>query len=293
MSELREGRVAANELELPTLEAGPPDGPLVLCLHGFPDTRHSWRHLLPALGDAGWRAVAPAMRGYAASAIPKQGGYALADLARDALAVVEALGAESTVLVGHDWGAATASGAAILAPGRVRKLVTMSVPHGTFGRALFTDWVQQKRSWYMFLFQLPIAEMLVSAGDFAFLERLWEDWSPGYRMDDADRAALKATFAEPGVLSAALGYYRSALSAPPTDPVVVADQARMGEPVSVEALHLHGEDDGCIGSEVCQGMEAFFQAGLRKLVLEDAGHFLQLEQPERVRREVLDFLGPA
>lgn len=293
MSELREGRVTANELELPTLEAGPGDGPLALCLHGFPDTRHSWRHLLPALGGAGWRAVAPAMRGYAASAIPKHGGYAVAELARDALAVADALGADAPVLIGHDWGAAMATGAAILAPDRVRKLVSMALPYSTMAQALFTDWSQQKRSWYIFFFQLPIAEMVVGAADFAFLERLWEDWSPGYRMQDADRAALKAAFAEPGVLSAALGYYRAALGAPPTDPSVVADQARMGEPVAVEALHLHGEDDGCIGPEVCQGMEAFFTAGLRKVVVEDAGHFLQLEQPERVRREVLDFLGPA
>src|SRR5690606_10596075 len=126
--EFRRGEVQANGLRFATLEAG--DGPLALCLHGFPDTARSFRHQLPALAAAGFRAVAPWMRGYAPSAVPADGPYQSAALAQDAAALIEALGYDEAVLIGHDWGAVAAHGAAILAPQRVRRLVTIAVPHG-------------------------------------------------------------------------------------------------------------------------------------------------------------------
>jgi pimeloyl-ACP methyl ester carboxylesterase len=291
MTELRQSRVNAGDLEFPTLEAGPPDGKLVLCLHGFPDHPRSWRLLLPELGRAGWRAVAPALRGYAPAAQPRNACYQVAAASRDALAIAGALGADRCALVGHDWGGAVVTGAAILGAERVSKVVTLAVPHGTFGPALMTRYDQQKRSWYMFLFQLPLAEMLVAADDFAFIDRLWEDWSPGYELPPDERKALKETLAAPGVLTAALGYYRATLSGQNADPALADDTAAINGPVPVPALHLHGADDGCIAADICEGMEAFFPAGLRKRIVEGAGHFLQLERPDVVNPEILDFLG--
>jgi pimeloyl-ACP methyl ester carboxylesterase len=279
-------------LELRALEAGPQDGPLALCLHGFPDTPHTWRHLLPALGRAGWRALAPWMRGYTPQSIPEDGAYSIADLAGDALGLIEAVGAGPAALVGHDWGATAATGAAILAPEHVARLVTLAVPHRRLGVALATDYEQQKRSWYMFFFQMPFAEAVVAAHDFAFLRRLWSDWSPGYAPEPEEWQAIVETFHAPGVLSAALGYYRAGLGPASGPPERVAAQARATtENVPVETLHLHGRRDGCVAASLNEGLEEAYPKGLRLELIPDAGHFLHLEQPERVNRLIVDFLG--
>src|SRR5712692_1264958 len=128
--------VLANDLEFAILEAG--SGPLALCLHGFPDCAHTWRHLLPALADAGFHAVAPFMRGYAPTGVPADGAYQIGALAADAAALHEALGGdEDAVLIGHDWGAEAAYCAAAHAPQRWRLLVTLAVHHAGSDADLF------------------------------------------------------------------------------------------------------------------------------------------------------------
>src|SRR4051812_26981677 len=195
-----------------TLEAG--DGPLVLCLHGFPDTARSFRHQLPALAAAGFRAVAPYMRGYAPTELAPDGHYQTAALGLDAVALIEALGADDAIVFGHDWGAVAAYAAALAAPRRVRKLITAAVPYGPqFMTSFATSYAQQKRSWYMFFFQTPFADIAVAHDDFAFLEHLWSEWSPGWQWPREDMDALKETFRAPGVLQAALGYYRATFNA--------------------------------------------------------------------------------
>ncbi len=287
---MREGIVRARGLEFPTLEDG--EGPLALCLHGFPDHSRSFRRQLPALAAAGFRAVAPAMRGYAPSAMAPDGCYQTAALAEDTLALIEALGYDDAVVIGHDWGATAAYGAALAAPRRVRKLVTAAVPYGTQIMSAFaTNYDQQRRSWYMFFFQTPFAEVALAHDDFAFLERLWGDWSPGWRWPAEEMARLKDTFRQPGVVSAALGYYRAMLDPTRQDARYAALQSRMMiEPIDVPAMMLHGANDGCIGSELLRGMEAFFPHGLRVEVVPDTGHFLHQEAPETINRLLLDFL---
>lgn len=292
MGELREGIVHARGLAFPTLESGAVGDPLVLCFHGFPDHPRTWRLLLPELARAGYRAVAPTMRGYAPSAIPEDPNYEIASLSLDALGIADALGAREFVAVGHDWGTGAATGAAILAPDRVRRLVNLAVPYPTFGAALATSYVQQKRSWYMFLFQQPFSEALVSVNNFAFVDNLWADWSPGYRLESEERELLKKSLAQTGVITAALSYYRALFDPTGGDPDLAEDQLKVTtEPVPVETLQLHGRQDGCIGVETLEGMEPFYPAGLEKIVIEDAGHFLHLERPELVHREILKFIG--
>ena len=217
--------VTANGLEFAYLSAGPEDGPLALCFHGFPDTARTWRHLLPRLADAGFRAVAPFLRGYAPTGVPVDGAYDTGTLALDACALHDALGGgDDAVLVGHDWGALLAYPAAAHEPDRWAKVVTMAVPPP---RALgfgFFDYPQLRRSFYVFLFQTPLAELAVSLDDHAFLDRLWADWSPGYD-GSWDRARVKDALAGEANLSAAIGYYRAMLGAPPTDPTAAAAQA--------------------------------------------------------------------
>ena len=217
MTEFKRGTAQANGLSFATLEAG--DGPLVLCLHGFPDTAYCFRHQLPALAAAGFRAVAPFMRGYAPTAIPADGRYQSAVLAQDAVELIGALGYSSAVILGHDWGAIAGYGAAMLAPEKVVKLVTIAVPHGpSLLNAFLSSYDQQRRSWYMFFFQTPFADAAVAFDDFRFLERLWQDWSPGWRYTAGDLEALKTSFRAPGVLEAALGYYRCTLNPANQDP---------------------------------------------------------------------------
>ena len=144
-------RLSANGVDFTVLEAG--SGPLVLCLHGFPDSAHTWRHLLPALAEAGFHPVAPFMRGFAPTAIPDGGCYSLGALVADANALHEALGGdEEAVLIGHDWGAEAAYGAASFAPGRWRRLVSLAIPPLTMDAGLFSDYDQIKRFFYMYLF---------------------------------------------------------------------------------------------------------------------------------------------
>ena len=291
--EPRRGEVSANGVDFTYLELGA--GPLVLCLHGFPDTPHSWRHLMPALAGAGYRAVAPWMRGYSPTSVPATGHYQTGALASDALALHEALdGDGDAVLIGHDWGATAVYPAANHAPDRWRAMVAMAVPHpASIGGFLF-DYDQVRRSSYMFIFQHPLAEAIVSADDFAFIDGLWRDWSPG--LDEGVRkeavAAVKESLRAPENLAAALGYYRATLSGVGLDPSYDEIQAAGAQPVTIPALYLHGRDDGCFGADYAEPSAGFLQHERSRVELvDDAGHFLQLDQPEAVNRLVLDFLG--
>jgi pimeloyl-ACP methyl ester carboxylesterase len=185
--------VRANGLDFPILEAG--DGPLVLCLHGFPDHAQSWIPVLDRLARAGYWAVAPALRGYWVGGAAPDGSYRASATGQDVLALIEALRAEQAVLIGHDLGARAAYAAASLDAALVRKLVGLAVPYGKgLTTAFVADGDQQRRSWYMFFFQTRLAEMAIQLNDFAFLDRLWREWSPGYVPPASDRSALKEAF---------------------------------------------------------------------------------------------------
>jgi pimeloyl-ACP methyl ester carboxylesterase len=157
--------------------------------------------------------------------------------------------------------------------------------------AMMSSYTQQKRSWYMFFFQQPIAETAVQADDFAFIERLWRDWSPGLEPPADLLAEVRASLSAPGSLEAALGYYRATFNPLLLDPALAALQDRItASPIPVPSLYLHGADDGCIGKEIVAGMEAFFPAGLETEIVPGAGHFLHLEAPEVVAKPIGAFL---
>jgi pimeloyl-ACP methyl ester carboxylesterase len=283
--------VAANGTEFSYLECG--SGKLALLLHGFPDTAQTWRHLMPQLAVAGYRAVAPFMRGYAPSAVPSDGCYQTAMLARDANALHENLGGDSeAVIIGHDWGAPSVYGAALDAPSRWRKVVGMAVPPtAALGLAFVQNLEQIKRSWYMFFFQHGLADLVVGANNHAFIEMLWRDWSPGY---DAsfDLESIRKSLAEPKNLQAALGYYRATLGDGYRDPQLSELQNQMSSGVpSQPMLYLHGANDGCIGTDVVASAKSMAPANVKFEVVAAAGHFLQLEQPEKVNRLICEFLA--
>ena len=290
--DLSEGRIEANGVMFAFLEAGPADGPLALCLHGFPDSAWTWRHLLPELADAGYRAVAPFTRGYAPTEVPENGRYFIGDLVRDALELHENLGGDGrAVLIGHDWGAIATYPAGSFAPERWRRAVTLAVPPPPLAASgLLTNFEQQKRSWYVWFFQHPLADIAVPADDLAFIERLWADWSPGFTSPE-DLEYVKQSLRDPASLTAALGYYRAMLgSAPPPDDVA-AEQAAAYAPPTVATLYLHGAADGCYGVEGTAGAESALPPGSEVVIVPDAGHFLHLEKPKEVNDHILRFLS--
>ena len=196
--------VSAAGLTFTALADGPADGPLALCLHGFPDSAHTWRYLLPELAAAGFRTVAPFLRGYAPSPIPADGHYQIGALVRDVNALHDALGATSdAVIIGHDWGALATYGAVAHQPVRWRRVVTLAVPPTlSIGMNLLT-YAQLQRSWYMFFFQSALADSALPLENYSFIVHLWRDWSPGY--DGAwDVARVKESIGDPEHIAAAM-----------------------------------------------------------------------------------------
>jgi pimeloyl-ACP methyl ester carboxylesterase len=283
-------RIGASGLTFACLTAGPGDGPLALCLHGFPDTAHTYRHLLPRLAAAGFRAVAPFSRGYAPTGIPADGRYQAGALARDANALHEALGGdERAVIIGHDWGAQAAYGAAVLAPGRWRRVVAMALPPGPALATGFFSYDQIRKSFYLYFFQNPLADAVVSAGDLAFAARLWQDWSPGYDAAD-DLAYLRQSLGTPDNVAAALGYYRALFDPARQAPELAGQQAATGGVPAQPVLYLHGDRDGCIDVTMAAAARKILSAGSQVVITESAGHFLHLEKPEEVGQRIAGFL---
>jgi pimeloyl-ACP methyl ester carboxylesterase len=277
--------VAANGVDFECLTWGSSDGPLALLLHGFPDTAWTWRHLGPALADAGYRAVAPFLRGYAPTSVPADGRYQTGALVADAHGLWSALGGSAdAVVIGHDWGAAAAYGAASFGGvERWAKVVGLAVPPPSALGGGFFNYDQLRRSWYMFFFQNPLAEMAVSMNDFNFIERLWQDWSPGYDCA-SDVAYVRSALGDAANLEAAIGYYRALFDPSRAAPELAAEQAAAGSDPAQPLLYLHGSTDGCMGVELARLYPG-------TTVVEGAGHFLQLERPDVVNELILKFLA--
>ena len=286
-------RTTVNGIDVAYLEAGPADGPLALCLHGFPDHAPTWRHLMPRLADAGFHVVAPWLRGYAPTGLAPDGNYQVASLALDALALADALAGDGdAVIVGHDWGAIATHTAVAHRPERFSRMVALAVPHAAAMGAHLFEPEQLKRMWYQFFFQMPTAEFVVPLDDYAVIDTLWRDWSPGHTADPDDLRALKATFDVPGALSAALDYYRFVHGTKPADPALEPVQAAFLAPITVPTLYLHGADDGCMGAGMVSvaELEPHYPAGVEVEVVAGAGHFLHLEQPEAINARIVEFL---
>ncbi len=291
MNGIEQRSVVVNDVDFAYLAAGD-SGPLALCLHGFPDSAHTYRHLLPRLAADGYRAVAPFMRGYAPTAVPADGRYQTGMLAMDAIGFHEALdGDGDAVIIGHDWGATATYGAAAFAPERWRKVVTMAVPpSGALGAAFFSNLAQIKRSWYMFFFQHPFSDMIVPADDLAFIDMLWADWSPGHDAAE-DVPHVKDALRDPANLAAALGYYRATLGAGYNDPALADVQAAGQLDPPQPTLYLHGADDGCIGAEVAEFAAAQAPENITVGIIDGCGHFLHVERPDVVNDEIVGFLS--
>lgn len=250
------------------------------------------------LAEAGWKVVAPFMRGYVPSSIPTDGSYHVGALMDDALRLLEAVGPTGRdVIIGHDWGAMAASGVAALPDNPFSKAVIMSVPPlASFqplgrvpdaGKLLAQLPRQALRSWYMMYFQLP---WLPERSASWVVPRLWKAWSPGYDATQ-DLRHVDAAIGAPDRWRAALGYYRATvrMSKPPAQYAELHDHWLL--PPVLPSLYLHGTDDGCAAPDYARWVQEILPAGSAVNIVEAAGHFLQLDQPEVVAQHIVDFIG--
>ncbi|OYN80281.1 alpha/beta fold hydrolase [Mycolicibacterium sphagni] len=300
MTEPRWIDVSAPAVQLRALTWGPTDGPIALCLHGFPDTAYGFRKLAPHLVSAGYRVIAPFMRGYVPSSIPADGSYHIGAVMDDALQVRAACDpTEADIVIGHDWGAIAATGLAAMPDSPFVKAVVMSVPPSAAlrpragkppanrGRLLKLLPRQVLRSWYITYFQLPI---LPERSPSWIVPLLWRRWSPGYNAAK-DLRHVDAAIGSPDRWRAALGTYRATIRNT-RPPARYADLHRYWlEVPQLPTLYLHGTDDGCMTPEFAPWVAEVLPPGSEVALVEHAGHFLQLEQPDTVGELIVDFLS--
>lgn len=277
-----ERTVELESLRLHLAEAGPAGGQPVLLLHGFPEFWYCWRHQIPELAAAGYRVLAPDQRGYNRS--DKAGPYDLGRLARDLVELLDELRCERVHVVAHDFGAPVAYTLAETHPARVRSLAILNGPHPrAFHDALTRHPSQLLRSWYIAFFQIPrLPEALLRRRDFAAFAAVFAE-VPKSALPAEDLELYKQAFAQPGALSAALGWYRA----------MFRELLRHGRPparrIEVPTLVLWGARDRELGRYVNQTLDRYV-ATLEVRTLAEAGHFVQLDAAAEVSRSLLGFL---
>jgi pimeloyl-ACP methyl ester carboxylesterase len=253
------------------------DGPAVVLIHGFPDTPSGWQPAAEALNAGGYRTIVPYLRGYHPNTLVPGRGYGGGEIGEDAIRLLDALGLEHAVLVGHDWGAAVVYRAAALAPGRVRAICAVAIPHPRMiERSPALLW----RARHFITLRLPTGSWLARRDDFAYIDVLMRRWAPAWDGQDreATLAGVKRCFADPAVLDAALGYYR--------------DAAPGGEPGTLEtpALILGGTTDIIETSAFTRSAE-MFNGRCEVVIADGAGHWPHREAAAMFHERLLGFLA--
>ena len=287
----------------PTLEIGYEEwgdaaGAPVVLLHGFPDDAHAWDAVAPPLTARGGRVLAPYLRGYgptrfldpAAPRIAQQ-----AALGQDLLEFLDALGIERAALAGYDWGGRAACIAAILAPARVRALVTIGGYNvqNTLAPPRPAAAEDERGYWYQWYFNTERGRVGLEQNRREICRLLWRDWSPGWRFDDATFERAAVAFDNPDFVPVVIHSYRHRHRNAPSDPRFDAVERRLAERprIEVPSVILHGRDDGVDAPWHSEKHPALFPDGTERHVIPDAGHFLPREQPGAVADALLSLLA--
>jgi pimeloyl-ACP methyl ester carboxylesterase len=278
--------VEANGFRFAVDEAGEGER-LALCLHGFPESRFSWRHQLPLLARLGYRAWAPDLRGYGETEPKPQAvsAYLIDRLMEDVAALIDASGARTVTLIGHDWGAGLAW---TFAANRVRpleRLVIMNVPHpAVMNAVLRRSFAQLRKSWYMFFFQLPgIPERMMTANDARAVRRAFHDMAVDkthFTDDVLDRYARDAQ--RPGAMTAMINWYRAAFR-------LRGKLAGPWDVIETPTLIVWGEEDAALGLELLDGTDAYVR-DLTVRRLPNVSHWVQQEAPDKVNAILEEWL---
>jgi len=283
MTEITTRTLEANGLSFVIDEAGDGDN-VALFLHGFPESKHSWRHQLPLLAKLGWRAVAFDQRGYGDSSRPKGvKAYDIENLMADAGAVFDALGAKRRLLIAHDWGAAVAWAFAMDRVRDLEGLVIMNVPHpAVFARNIVANPAQRKKSWYIFFFQIPwLPEWVLTARGAEAIGRAFSDMAVDKsRFSEADLDHYRQNALKPGAATAMVNWYRAGARngmrkwAPDKAPVI-----------DIPTLMIWGEEDTALGIELTEGYEPYVKDFTLNR-LPGVSHWVQQEAPEAVNERL-------
>jgi epoxide hydrolase 4 len=284
--------IVAESYQLPSvrlhaLTCGDPNGRPVVLLHGFPEYSASWEDILPALADAGFYAVAPDLRGYGRSEKPDV-GYDFDTLARDVVALIDALGTERADLVGHDWGGAIAYHVAAYFPARVRRLSVVNYPHPRAMMAGLRRPKQLVRYWYILFIQLPLLPELAltcagGRGAAAFIRRAAFRRE---RLTPERMAGYAQTFSDWQTARCALEYYRQAARQFRSARDQVARYPKIQAPFCL----IWGEQDVALTKELSYGYERYFESPPDVHYLPDVGHFGPIEAPERIAPLLIEHL---
>jgi pimeloyl-ACP methyl ester carboxylesterase len=278
--------VQANGLRFRTMVDGPPDGEMVILLHGFPEGAESWSRQVTALAAAGFLAVAPDLRGYGLSAAPEGvENYSIDHLVEDVRLIIKAFGRQAAHVAGHDWGGVVAWFVAGRNPEMTKTLTVLSVPHpAALAAASRVDEDQQARSSYVGLFLIEgKAERVLSENDHKRLRFMFKigpnpDAVPAKMIDHFTNSVSR-----PGRLTAALNYYRANLS---PEGGAWESLSRLG-PITAPTVLLWGDQDPALGRRAAEETERHVEGEYRLEVLEGAGHWLQFERPEEVSRAIV------
>jgi pimeloyl-ACP methyl ester carboxylesterase len=277
-------RVSTNGVELHVVQAGPREGEVALCLHGFPEFWMGWRNQIGPLAAAGYRVWCPDQRGYNTSDKPAgAGAYSLDVLVEDVRGLVEASGGRQVCLLGHDWGGAVAWLFANRYPELVRRLVIVNSPHFSVMRQqMRTNPAQRKRSWYIFFFQIPwLPERLLAAGNYRRLARGLRGTSRRGTFPDELLESYREAWRRPGALTATVNWYRALLRA--------RGQRVKDRRIRVPTLLIWGTRDTALGRELAQPSIDYCDDG-RLEFIEGAGHWVLHEEPEKTSRLICEFL---
>lgn len=269
--------VDAAGLRFAYLESGDASAPLVLMVHGFPDTAHSWDHARPAIAAAGYRVVAPFTRGYWPTEVPKEEKFDGDTLGDDLAALIEALGASSAVVVGHDWGASAAYSVAGRYPERVRLLVTLAIPHPA-GVLPTPSVIWAVR--HFFTLRWKGSPARARRNDFAMIDELVRRWSPAWDVPADETRAVKESFSHAGSLEAALGYYRA------LRPWLPDGHKKR---IEVPTVSFAGQND-IIAPSAYERARSRFKSTY-EVVEMPGGHFMHREHPDRFNEEMLKVLA--
>ena len=265
--------------------------PLVILLHGFPDTPHSWDQVYPALVNAGYQVLVPWLRGYTLESVNKKAHYGIASAASDVHQWLKFLNISKCHLVGHDWGAAIAMAYASQHPVHLHSISVLAVPPipqmQFLHKAISAMPKQLLMSSYMLLMQSQIAPYLLAKNQAKFVENIWKEWSPTWQFSEQDFAATRQIFKQRRIAWAATRYYHH-LFAIHQSKNLTANQQLLA-PIAVPTLALAGLDDGCMNIKLHRSLakSQYFQADLNTAYIENCGHFLQAEQPQVVATHLI------
>ncbi|HVR07899.1 MAG TPA: alpha/beta fold hydrolase [Thermoanaerobaculia bacterium] len=296
--ELRHRTIATNGVRLHAVEAGPPDGRLLILLHGFPELWYGWRRQIGPFAAAGFRVLVPDQRGYNLSDKPRGiAAYSLDRLAGDVVGLIDDAGRERACLAGHDWGGAVAWWVGVNFPGRLERLAVLNIPHPhVMRRHLLHDREQRRKSRYIFFFQLPwLPELALRRRDWAYGVRALTATSRPGTFDETDLAVYRQAWSQPGAATAMLNWYRAALRPLRPSPVAALPACRKPPPrpasprVRVPVLLLWGTGDRFLGQAMAQPSIELCDDG--RLELLDATHWVQHEEPGLVHHRLAAFFG--